>query len=728
GTPPTSSDVGVWDATVTAANAVRLGADTKWAGIRIGNVGGPMTMNDDGYTLTLGLSGIDMSGAAQNLTLDCIVALGNNQAWNVGTNKLALSNTLSGSGTLTQRGTGTLTLGGANIFTGGFGLTTGGVICPNNSEAFGAGTLTLSGGTLVPTAGGRVVLANLLVVTAGTTNTIVGYGGGANGILAGAITGGGTFYFHNDGSRGGLGNSGINGDISGFTGTFWNDNSGGGINHGFFDGNSPGSYDGSKAHFVTSGATTQGNPGWWQFLPGDGATFKMGDLSGTGGCITGTLGQSSGVTFEIGALNTDTTYAGVIGENAGTAHVVKVGTGTLTLTGANTYTGTTTVSGGTLWVGGSLSPGTAVIVDDNATLKVTAHSDNATIVSTGDLTLGSSGACALGFANLSSTTVAPISVANVYVNSSATINISGQLAVGQLPLIQYSSTKSGVGPFVLGPLPAGVSATLVDNLANQSVDLNVTAAPACVFTDLSGATNHLYAGATYTVSVVAGGSTPLSYLWKKNGTTPVGANSPILTLSGVITSDSGSYSVTITNVLGSVQSATNYLVVLPATGYPALVMAGGPAAYWPLNEATGPTAFDYVGRYDATYGSSGVTYGVAGPVGGKFVTLVGAIVQAPYATDLNPAGAFTVDAWLSPAATGANLCALASGHFANPRSGWLIYQQADGWNFRTYNQNGTAVAVSITGGGTPAVGNWYHVAVVWDGNVGQIYVNGVLGA
>jgi autotransporter-associated beta strand protein len=185
----------------------------------------------------------------------------------------------------------------------------------------------------------------------------------------------------------------------------------------------------------------------------------MGDLSEPGGCITGTLGQGLGVTFEIGALNTDTTYAGSIGQNAGTANLLKVGTGTLTLTGANPYTGATTVSGGTLWVGGPLSPGSAMTVNDNAPLKVTAHGDTAASVSTGDLTLGSSGACRLGFVNLTSTTVAPLSVANVYVNSPVTIDISGTLAVGQLPLIQYRSTKSGAGALVLAPLPPGVALT-----------------------------------------------------------------------------------------------------------------------------------------------------------------------------------------------------------------------------------------------------------------------------
>jgi hypothetical protein len=71
------------------------------------------------------------------------------------------------------------------------------------------------------------------------------------------------------------------------------------------------------------------------------------------------------------------------------------------------------------------------------------------------------------------------------------------------------------------------------------------------------------------------------------------------------------------------------------------------------------------------------------------------------------------------------ICAFSSVHAASPRGGWLVYESTAGWEFRTYNQNALVYAVDITGG-TPAVGTWNHVAVVWDGAKGYIYVNGVL--
>jgi hypothetical protein len=170
------------------------------------------------------------------------------------------------------------------------------------------------------------------------------------------------------------------------------------------------------------------------------------------------------------------------------------------------------------------------------------------------------------------------------------------------------------------------------------------------------------------------------------------------------------------------------LVVLPVSGYPAMAIATGPVAYWPLNESAGPVATDYMGGHNANYSSAGVTYGVAGPVGTNVITVNGSSgqVACPYSPALNPAGPFTAEAWLNPASVTASLvCALASSHVGSPRAGWLLYESTAGWEFRTYNQNGTATAVDITGG-TPTTGTWNHVAVEWDGSKGYLYVNGVL--
>src|SRR5262245_38075893 len=87
GVVPTSSDIAVWDSTVSAANTTdTLGADTNWLGLSITSPGALVTINA-GNTLTLGGSGIDMSAASQGLALACPVNLGASQIWNVGTGR-----------------------------------------------------------------------------------------------------------------------------------------------------------------------------------------------------------------------------------------------------------------------------------------------------------------------------------------------------------------------------------------------------------------------------------------------------------------------------------------------------------------------------------------------------------------------------------------------------------------------------------------------------------------
>src|SRR6516164_9397477 len=53
GVPPASTDVAVWDNTITAGNTTLLGANLTWAGIKILDPGGLITISA-GNTLTLG--------------------------------------------------------------------------------------------------------------------------------------------------------------------------------------------------------------------------------------------------------------------------------------------------------------------------------------------------------------------------------------------------------------------------------------------------------------------------------------------------------------------------------------------------------------------------------------------------------------------------------------------------------------------------------------------------
>lgn len=78
-----------------------------------------------------------------------------------------------------------------------------------------------------------------------------------------------------------------------------------------------------------------------------------------------TVGEILGLTLNPGAGKT-CVYTGAITEMATGTYLVKTGAGTQTLAGTNTYTGPTTVSNGTLLVHGSLAAASTVIVHGGA--------------------------------------------------------------------------------------------------------------------------------------------------------------------------------------------------------------------------------------------------------------------------------------------------------------------------------------------------------------------------
>ena len=68
-------------------------------------------------------------------------------------------------------------------------------------------------------------------------------------------------------------------------------------------------------------------------------------------------------------------------------------------------------------------------------------------------------------------------------------------------------------------------------------------------------------GNTASFSVTASGTSPFSYQWNKDGTTISGATSSTYIISGASTKDAGGYSVTVTNISGSVTSSVATLTV-----------------------------------------------------------------------------------------------------------------------------------------------------------------------
>ena len=109
-------------------------------------------------------------------------------------------------------------------------------------------------------------------------------------------------------------------------------------------------------------------------------TFTLGGLSGTSSgagydiALQDNTGSPVAEVVSVGNNNANTSYAGTL---SGSGSIIKIGTGTLTLTGTNQYTGGTTISSGTLQLGNASTVNGSVVGDiiDNAALVFANPSD-----------------------------------------------------------------------------------------------------------------------------------------------------------------------------------------------------------------------------------------------------------------------------------------------------------------------------------------------------------------
>lgn len=133
---------------------------------------------------------------------------------------------------------------------------------------------------------------------------------------------------------------------------------------------------GANAKFVLNGGSIS--------LSGSG-TLELGSVEGAGVLSYYGSSPTSRGTFQIGGLDTSTTLDGQIYEAGdGKLSITKVGTGTLTLTGASSYKGGTNLYGGTLSLGndsalgtGTLSAfvGTTIDIQDGVSIDNELHVD-----------------------------------------------------------------------------------------------------------------------------------------------------------------------------------------------------------------------------------------------------------------------------------------------------------------------------------------------------------------
>ncbi|HCB5405674.1 TPA: autotransporter-associated beta strand repeat-containing protein [Salmonella enterica subsp. enterica serovar Ouakam] len=324
------------DGTLVASNVEALGTGdvTNNATLEL-NTGGDFTNNisGSGQVEKSGDDALTLSGANSysggtlisdgTLVASNVEALGTGDVTDDATLELNtggdFDNAISGSGQVVKSGDETLTLSGANSYTGGTTIS-GGTLVASNVEALGSGDVTNdavlelnTGGDFINSIGGtgRVEKSGDETLTLSGSNT---------------YTGGTTI---NDGT---------------LVAT---------------------SVDALGSGDVTDNATLELNTGgdFTNNISGSGQVVKSGDETLT---LSGANSYTGGTTISGGTLvasNVEALGSGDVTDNAtlemntggdfdnaisGSGQVVKSGDKTLTLSGANSYTGGTTISGGTL--------------------------------------------------------------------------------------------------------------------------------------------------------------------------------------------------------------------------------------------------------------------------------------------------------------------------------------------------------------------------------------------
>lgn len=359
---------------------------------------------------------------------------------------------ISGTGSVTWNGAGTVSFQAANTYSGGT-IIRGGTVAITNNSSLGSGSVTLNeGAALANNDSVAHTLANSFALNGSTTGST--FTGSQKLTLSGTIssasavkvskTGASVLTLSADNSGTLAANSNWNvtgGTFSSATGLYDNVLA---LNSGRALGNSSGcvlNLNAGTLRFTVNGGTGYANTRTINVLSGGGSIddggFAFGEATGGGGSVNPGIVVSPGAGLNLVASN-KLQYSGTI---SGSGGISTYGTGTIILSNSSSFSGGTSVKGGTLIIGnaGALGSTTASLAVTNGTLNlgglnVTAGAlnlQNGSIIGLNP----SGGGLSVSSATCSGTNFVGLSGA---VSSSGTINLINSSGGGLTGTFQFS--------------------------------------------------------------------------------------------------------------------------------------------------------------------------------------------------------------------------------------------------------------------------------------------------
>jgi hypothetical protein len=238
--------------------------------------------------------------------------------------------------------------------------------------------------------------------------------------------------------------------------------------------------------------------------------------------------------------------------------------------------------------------------------------------------------------------------------------------------------------------------------------------------------------------MTANAAAPVSYYWRQNGNLLPAVTTSNCVLANLQTTNSGNYSVVVSNAYGSVTSSIASLTVAPAPAYPLGqdILTDHPVGYWRLDETNGTLAHDYLAGNNGTYtpkvliGQNGYNL-VDTHKAARFGFLAASNscvtnISADFATTGN--GEFSVEAWVNGGAQTTDAGLITKG-YGNGGEQFNLDCGGGSHAFRFFVRDAGGSAHVASSGVVPN-NQWHHLVGVCDQANGHVYlyVDGVTAA